>query len=253
MNETGYDELARLDDDDAQVADGEIIGADAFEVAEADRETDLIRASKYALGFLGGVAALHGVIPDALTTMAMPVISDITSALVRVGWRRVHHAGETLADAAEAADLMLDEFVEKAVSDDHRQELLARTLNITQDTARRDNRRALGRALAAGVMGNDSRIDEELLFARAIDGLTEMHVRALAQLADGRQLTTRTLVQIDPGLERGAVALLSQLLSQGLVDSRSPVTPGGAMTPEPIYFITDLGRGFLHRLPEDPG
>ena len=102
-------------------------------------------------------------------------------------------------------------------------------------------------------MGNDSRIDEELLFAQAIDGLTEMHVRALAQLADGRQLTTRTLVQIDPGLARGAVALLSQLLSQGLVDSRSPVTPGGAMTPEPIYFITDLGREFLHRLPEDPG
>jgi hypothetical protein len=253
MNETGYDELARLDDDDAQVADGEITEADAFEVAEADRETDLIRASKYALGFLGGVAALHGVIPDALTTMAMPVISDITSALVRVGWRRVHHAAETLADAAEAADLLLDEFVEKAVSDDHRQELLARTLNIAQDTARRDNRRALGRALAAGVMGNDSRVDEELLFARAIDGLTEMHVRALAQLADGRQLTTRTLVQIDPGLERGAVALLSQLLSQGLVDSRSPVTPGGAMTPEPIYYITDLGREFLYRLPEDPG
>jgi len=107
MNETGYDELARLDDDDAQVADGEIIEADAFEVAEADRETDLTRAYKYALGFLGGVAALHGVIPDALTTMAMPVISDITSALVRVGWRRVHHAGETLADAAEAADLVL--------------------------------------------------------------------------------------------------------------------------------------------------
>ena len=52
MSEAGDDELARLDDDDAQVADGEIIEADAFEVAEADRETDLIRASKYALGFL---------------------------------------------------------------------------------------------------------------------------------------------------------------------------------------------------------
>jgi DNA-binding PadR family transcriptional regulator len=80
-----------------------------------------------------------------------------------------------------------------------------------------------------------------------------MHIRALSQLADGRQLTARTLVQIDPGLEHGVVALLNQLLSQGLIDSRSPVTPGGAMTPEPIYFITDLGRKFLYRLPEDPG
>ena len=72
-------------------------------------------------------------------------------------------------------------------------------------------------ALAAGVMGNDSRIDEELLFARAIDGLTEMHVRALAQLADGRQLTARTLVQTDPGLERGAIAILHVAGHKGLL------------------------------------
>ena len=94
MNESGYDELATrmMTAPGAEVADGEIIEAGTFEVTEADRETDLIRASKNA-SVLGGVAALHGVIPDALTTMAMPAISDITSALVRVGWRRVHHAG----------------------------------------------------------------------------------------------------------------------------------------------------------------
>jgi hypothetical protein len=33
--------------------------------------------------------------------------------------------------------------------------------------------------------------------------------------------------------------------------SRSPVTPGGAMTPEPYYFITDSGRAFLARLADD--
>jgi hypothetical protein len=45
----------------------------------------------------------------------------------------------------------LPEFIDKAVSDDRRQELFARTLTVAQDTALRNKRRALGRALAAGV------------------------------------------------------------------------------------------------------
>jgi hypothetical protein len=47
--------------------------------------------------------------------------------------------------------------------------------------ALRDKRRALGRALAAGVMGDDARIDEEMLFMRAVDDLDEMHLRLLGR------------------------------------------------------------------------
>jgi hypothetical protein len=53
------------------------------------------------------------------------------------------------------------------------------------------------------------------------------------------------------GLEDAMLVLLGQLQSHGLIDSRSPVTPGGAMTPEPRYFITAWGRRFLDRLADD--
>jgi hypothetical protein len=84
-------------------------------------------------------------------------------------------------DAADAAGVPLGEFMDLAVSDDRRHELFARSMRIAQDTALRDKRRALGRALAAGVMGDDARIDEELLFMRAVDDLDEMHLRLLGR------------------------------------------------------------------------
>jgi len=71
----------------------------------------------------------------------------------------------------------------KAVSDDRRHELLARALGIAQDAALRDKRRALGRALAAGIAGDDARIDDELLFIRAIADVDEPHIRLLALMA----------------------------------------------------------------------
>jgi hypothetical protein len=100
-------------------------------------------------------------------------------------------------------------------------------------------------------MGDDARIDGELLFVRAVDDIDEMHIRLLGRLADGGRLTAGNIALVDPGLKEGALTLLGQLQSHGLVDSRSPVTPGGAMTPEPFYFITDTGRTFLARLTED--
>ena len=101
------------------------------------------------------------------------------------------------------------------------------------------------------MIGDEARIDEELLFVRAVDGIDEMHVRPLSRVADGGRLTAGDIALADPGLGDGVLALLGQLQSHGLIDSRSPVTPGGAMTPEPYYFITPSGRTFLTRLADD--
>ena len=54
---------------------------------------------------------------------------------------------------------------------------------IAQDTALRDKRRALGRALAAGIEGDDAKIDDELLFIRAIADIDTPHIRLLALMA----------------------------------------------------------------------
>jgi hypothetical protein len=247
----GYAENERAADDDGELTeadDGVVAEADHFEVSEADRNL----AIQLVAAFFAGALTLYGTVDGALATMFQPLLVAIMTSLARVGRRRAEHAAETLMDAADAADIPLGEFFDRAVADDRRHELFARTLVIAQDTAWREKRRALGRALAAGVMGDDARIDEELLFVRAVDDIDEMHIRLLGRIADGSRSTAGDIAAADPGLEAGVLALLGQLQSHGLIDSRAPVTPGGAMTPEPYYFITDTGRTFLARLAEDP-
>jgi hypothetical protein len=262
MDDDGEDQIAKqvdlTEDDDGEadeVVTAEIVEADQFEVSQADSETDWNRAIRYAVGFLGGIAALHGVLPDALTTMALPAISDIMTALVRVGRRRVEHAGETLMDAAAATDLPLDEFFDKAVADDRRQELLARTLNIAQDTSRRDKRRALGRALAAGVMGDDARIDEELLFIRAVDDIDEWHIRLLDRMDTthiyGPGWSAYKILDADLGLSTGVHAIIGTLETHGLIAESAQSAPVAGADKGPFYVITDQGRMFLDRLRED--
>jgi hypothetical protein len=110
--------------------------------------------------------------------MFQPIVAAIMTAAVQcLGKRRAEHAADTLMDAADAAGVPLGEFMDLAVSDDRRHEPFARSMRIAQDTALRDKRRAL----AAGVMGDDARIDEELLFMRAVDDLDEMHLRLLGR------------------------------------------------------------------------
>jgi hypothetical protein len=225
----------------------------SLELTEAEVDSDRLLALRTAWASLTGYAAWIHPAMGAAATALTPVFEKIaTFAVKKLGERRIEHAAETLLDAADAADQPVADFIEKAVADDRRHELFARTLRIAQDTALREKRRALGRALAAGVMGDDARIDEELLFIRAVEDIDEIHIRLLGRLADGSQSTAGDIARADPGLQNGLLALLGQMQSHGLIDSRSPVTPGGAMTPEPRYFITDWGRAFLARLAEDP-
>jgi len=74
-------------------------------------------------------------------TGAMPGLDVIaTLAIKKLGARRLEHAAETVIDAADAAEKPLAEFIDKAVSDDRRHELFARTLAIAQDAAMRKKR-----------------------------------------------------------------------------------------------------------------
>jgi hypothetical protein len=228
--------------DETEIAANE--GPTEAEIA-ADREL----ATEFAIASLTGLASLASVYAGAAATAFAPIALAMANAAVkRIGRRRIENATETLLEGAKAADISVAEFIDRAASDDRRHELLARALTVAQDAAWRNKRRALGHALAAGVVRDDARIDEELLFVRAVDDIDEMHIRLLGRLGDGGQLTARDVVQADPGLGTGVLTLLGQLQLHGLIDSRSPVTPGGAMTPEPRYFITDWGRSFLTRL-----
>jgi hypothetical protein len=222
--------------------------------ADQELAAQILAASVLApLNLLGPAGAV-------LATISTPIATKIASwVVVKLAERRVKHAAETVLDAAEAAKLPLDEFIDKAVSDDRRHELLARTLFIAQDTALRNKRRALGRALAAGVMGDDAKVDEELLFIRAVADVDEMHIRLLQRMLNpgpigggGLSWTANAIASADPDLAVGVLALLGTLELHGLVETAiaNRAIPG-AVSSVTTYGVTPLGRHFLDRLAAD--
>jgi hypothetical protein len=241
-------------DDEQDTEDG------AFQVTDADREADRDLAIQFATAALTGVASLAGTMPGAVATAFQPIAAAImTAAVQRLGKRRTEHAADTLMDAADAAGLPLGEFMDQAVSDDRRHELFARSLRIAQDTALRDKRRALGRALAAGVMGDDARIDEEMLFMRAVEDIDEMHIRLLGRMSSRDGAWAHSDVPLaDPGLTAGIGALLGALELHGLVREASPEEINQTHTIRYegehyiFYMVADAGRNFLARLAEGP-
>jgi hypothetical protein len=219
--------------------------------ADQELAAQILAASVLApLNLLGPAGAI-------LATISTPIATKIASwVVVKLAERRVKHAAETVLDAAEAAKLPLDEFIDRAVSDDRRHELLARTLFIAQDTALRNKRRTLGRALAAGVMGDDAKVDEELLFIRAVADIDEMHIRLLQRMLHpcpiGGGWTADMIAADDPGLAAGVLALLGTLELHGLVATAiSNRAIPSAVSSVTTYSITPLGRHFLDRLVAD--
>lgn len=130
-------------------------------------------------------AAAQGTTPAVLAGM------DWISA--SIGKRRIEHATETMTDAAEEFGARTPEefikFLEAALSDEEHQELLARALTIAQDTASRDKRRALGRALAAAASDTGTKVNRELLLIRILADLDEPHIRCLRIVGVPRRLS----------------------------------------------------------------
>jgi len=243
-------------DDAAEVIDGQVAKAGEFEVTEAERETDKDLAIQLVVAFGIGIATVYGAIPGAFATMIGPAMTAILNALTKVGRRRAEHAAETLMDAAEEADVPVDEFFSEATADDRRQELFTRTMTIAQDTALREKRRALGRALAAGVMGNDDQINEELLFIRAVGDIDEVHIRML-NLMTGHVpgmagWSPLKIANTDPVFTNSVRAVLGTLELHGLIGQSILGTRlQGTTDLGPFYVLADTGRRLLGRLADE--
>jgi hypothetical protein len=175
----------------------------------------------------------------------------------RLSSSRRERAADTLQEAADAAGAKTDEefltFIEGALSSDGRQELLARVLLIAQDTAMREKRRALGRALASAVADNGTKVDEELVFIRVLDDLDPFHIRLLqlmtgkpARLGDlpGSSWLVADVSEADSGLASVVWSLMNTLERHGLVWSTS--------MEDPEYSISQYGESFLTRLAVEP-
>jgi hypothetical protein len=226
----------------------------------ADNEPRHELAVRTSVAVLTAGAGLLGPDAGATATALTPALETVLSRVVgSISRWRAHHAAETLEDAAEAAGAPVEQLVQEAVSDERREELLARTLTIAQDTALRDKRRALGRALAAGIKGDDAKIDEELLFIRAVADIDTPHIRLLSLMAGdyippgkvsgsifhGGWLLP-TIAAGDPGLGEVVPALLATLESHGLVRALQSSTPWAAA--QAAHNVTNAGRMLLERL-----
>lgn len=187
--------------------------------------------------------------------------------------QRATRAAETLVDAASEAGAIseedCDEFIQKLVSDEEHQELLARVLTVAQDSAMRDKRRALGRILANAAEETGTVVDMQFLHARVIADLDPVHVRLLRLMSSTpehlrRHATERGLdpevaarrwyqwsvAAADPGLSEAFWAAVQVLERHRLVWSLGESwTPSGTMEPE--YEITGYGD-FLLNLLHDP-
>jgi hypothetical protein len=202
-----------------------------------------------------------GAIATGLSPLAVAGLGRISEA---IRLRRLSNAAETVMDAAVTfgaeTEAHFIEFIEAAVSDPEHQELLARTLVIAQDTAMRDKRRALGRALAAGIEGDDARIDDELLFIRAVADIDAPHIKLLKILSEEQQPIRGSLggsvphgwslamvAAQHPEFAGALPALISTLESHALIQTTRLATPTSAVQ----YSVTSAGRQLLDRLTED--
>lgn len=212
---------------------------------------------------LTGLAGLLGPDAAAAATALSPALEAVLSHVAgRIKQRWNRNTAETLADAAEASGEPVEDLLLKAVADDRRHELLARALGIAQDAALRDKRRALGRALAAGIAGDDARIDDELLFIRAVADIDAPHIRLLALISDDQPFPGRlsgsvfhggwslgTIAARDRGFGEALPALIGTLESHGLIQALRSSTPYQSSTA--AYSITAAGSQLLQRLAED--
>lgn len=242
-------------------------------MAREEEESGRPLAVRVAASALGAAAGLVG--PDAAVAGAglAPVIEEVLGQFFDMVFsKRAERVTETLLDAAEElggdAAEQLKRFVDAAASDQTYQELLARTLTIAQDTAMRDKRRALGRALANALDDIGTKVDNEIAFVRMLADLDPVHIRVLKIMSRrpkhldqvARQLNAAedpkavrqwyewSLVEADPGLEGSAWGALRVLEQHGLIWDR-----GEQLVPHPDkmqheFMITPYGDYLIERL-----
>lgn len=239
----------------------------------ADEQQSLHEVAKQVVvNVAAGLAGYLGPGAGAVAAGAAPIVlAGLDYISDTIGSRRLDHATETLTDAAEefGAETTEDfvEFVKAAVSDEDRQELLARALTIAQDTAMRDKRRALGRVVAQAAHDTGTKVDKELVYLRVLDDLDEPHIRLLRRMttkpphleavnrqmeaagsAPVRQWHPSDLGQTDPGLAEVVWSLLPALDRHGLISSGYEVLTWAGHEPE--YTVTPYGDWFLTMLAE---
>jgi hypothetical protein len=221
-------------------------------------------ATRTAVAAAAASAGLASPDLGALATMLTPTAEMVLNRLFGlIGRRRKRHVAETLAVAAEERSETVEELLEAALANDDNHELFMRAATVAQDAAMKEKRLALGRALAAGLDGDEAAINDELLFVRAVADLDAPHIRLLRRMSETREgtgqmaghsltdgWTVDNLTPELPTLAQHLPSLLATLEQHGLITSQlqqSLIGVGG-----PMYAISEQGRLCLDRLTLQP-
>ena len=229
-------------------------------------------ARQVVVNAAAGLASAGGPVVGAIAAGAAPIVLGALDWMsVSVNDMRMDNATETVTDAAGAYGAETEEefanFIRAIVSDKEHLELLARALTVAQDTASRDKRRALGRALASAASEKGTKVDDELLFIRVLADLDPPHIRCLWIMrsepphqdavnrqrkaigeAPVRQWHPSDIAAQDPGLTDAVWALLPVLARHQLISGGYEVLTWAGREPE--YIITSYGEWLLDRLAE---
>lgn len=220
---------------------------------EPEKSNDLVARTAgglggAALGLLG--AMLFGPPGALIGSAASPLLTDGAKGLGRVLRRRLERTQQAIDAATEFSGRNFDDLVEVASDDDRRLEIIGQALQgaaLSKDGA---TIRALGRALAQGVLADDdARVDESLRIVSTLAALDPIDVKVLDRMCEpgsswfirgtsnnlNRRSVTGEIPEAEPVVDH-VIARLSQL---GLVTR--PDSGGLAWDGVP-WIATDFGH-----------
>ena len=221
-----------------------------------------LAAQTITSGMVAGASLTNPDLAAAAIFLAPTAELYLQQALGALGFRRRRHVIETMTTAADVRSETIDELITRALEDDDGQKLFVRVATAAQDAALREKRVALGRALAAGLDGGESAVNDELLFVRAIDDLDAPHIQLLRVMTGSRPgtgpmaghaltdgWTRANLSPLVPTLSRHLPSLMATLEQHGLIEWQNEGTWAGIT--ERSYNVTSAGRACLERLALD--
>ncbi|MEV5544040.1 hypothetical protein AB0L13_45300 [Saccharopolyspora shandongensis] len=193
-----------------------------------------------------------------------PLVEETSYALRAVIQRRARKIEQAGEAACRKGQCTFEEIVEKALGDDRKIELITRVLQAAAVAEEERKVRALGRALARGVLtSEDALVDAELRITSALASLEPVDIRALALMAgEKREWIKRplddqkdnewagVLIEADSGLAPVVDSIIARLSTYGLIGDESE---GGFRLGGSSWRITHFGRTCLESLMEQDG
>lgn len=202
----------------------------------SDDSADNIAADVGGKAIAAVAGGTVGGLPGALVAVALePVFVHLAAkSWDELSNIRRRSAGYMLQTASEQLGGAPEKVIARSLGSNRRAQLLADALQTAATTSHTQKIRALGRASANGLAGDDARVDEERLVIAGLSVLEESHVRVLANLprqrsrpittpgssatsAAGRRGIRLVVVAEASGLSvEGAINVLSELVRTGM-------------------------------------